>query len=222
MRSCAPQALAIFVAIACAVLVGCRTPPPPARVAQGQASVESTLANALTEGELTLFLGPIPKVCVDSAPGMKLCEWRVSKRNASWTALAPAVGTNDQVSILCELPGDGTPRMPGSCVGVPRRSDRYLYGGSEPDRTSAAAAATERVQSARTLVEISHLLGTAPIDCAWLRDGRRLCTWQANSRTYGHGTLCVGLGVGTRKSVTYRCELPGDGSPRKLESCRVD
>jgi hypothetical protein len=153
---------------------------------------------------------------------MKLCEWRLGGREAAWESIAATIGSDDQVSILCEVPSDGSARAPGSCVAVPRRSDRYLYGGSKEEEERAVAAARERVQAARTLVQISHLVGAAPADCAPLRSGRRLCTWKANSRTYGHGTLCVGLGLGTRKSVRYRCELPADGGPRSLEGCRVD
>jgi hypothetical protein len=220
MSAARPATLAALASIACALAAGCRTPPPPDRVAAGQASVDGLLANALTEGEITLYLGPTPVTCVETTPGTKLCEWRVGGRERAWEALAQAIDTPDQVAILCELPGGGSARAPGSCVAYPRRSDRWLYGGE--DEQQRAAAAKERVASARTLSEISHLLGAAPVDCAALRDGRRLCTWAANSRTYGHGTLSVGLGLGKRKSLRYRCELPGDGGPRGLESCRHD
>jgi hypothetical protein len=211
-----------LAAIACALLAGCRTPPPLASVGAGQASVEQLLAQARTEGELTLHLGPPPTTCVETGPGTKLCEWRIGDVQPAWEPIAAAIGADDKVNVLCEIPDEGLPREPGSCVAFPRRSDRYLYGGSKLERERAESAAKERVQSARTLVEISHLLGAAPLQCGWLRKDARLCTWAANSRTYGHGTLAVGLGLSTRKQFKYRCELPADGSPRKLESCRWD
>jgi hypothetical protein len=213
----------LLVALAALPLVaGCRTPPDRARVAAGQGSVEALLSDAVTEGELTLRLGPSARSCVESTPGTRLCEWVVGDRNEAWEALARAIDTKDKVGVLCQLPSDGSPRAGGSCRAFPRRSDRYRFLGSQARRQAAAEEARGRVQAARTLAEISELVGAAPSDCAPLRDARRLCTWDAHSRTYGHGTLCVGLGLSTRERIRYRCELPQDGGPRGLESCRVD
>jgi len=208
---------------------GCgKQPPTRADVVGGQATVNGILEHAVTDGEITRLVGSYPALCVESRPGMQLCEWRLGKNESGWGALAAAVHTDDRINLLCEVPLDGSPREPGSCWVFPRRSDRTLFQMPKSLGRKPAAIAKYRpeaqrtLDSARTLVELSRVVGAAPVECRPLRDERRLCLWKATSQTYGHGTLCMSAGISTTLKVRMQCELPADGSERALETCTVE
>lgn len=229
-----------FAVVAVVAIAGCAKPPPRQVVAGGRATVNEMLVHADTEGALARFTGSPPDRCVESAAGARLCQWRLGNRNKSWARLAKAIGTRDQVNLLCELPAEG-PREPDSCAAFPRRSNRTLYtlpnpSGAKSRRNTSYASreakaavrdryrrdALERIDGARTLVELSHLVGAAPDGCSPLDSGRRLCFWRASAQTYGHGLLVESIGASKRERVVLRCALPRDGSPRGPETCRVE
>ena len=172
-----------------------------------------------------------------SALGLRLCQWRLSNRDAGWETLAEAAHTPDRVNLLCEIPLDDAPRAPGSCAVFPRRSNRAAYelgnigtgpGARGRARARRAAKQTYRARAvrelsqSRTLVELSLLVGAAPDSCTELDIKTWVCLWRANNYTLGHGTLAQSIGVNMRNKIRLRCALPADGSPRADGSCQVE
>ncbi len=226
---------AIGTAIASALALGaalsfaaCRTPAVVGPAQQGR--VDDVLRGADTEGDMTIYLGTAPRVCLDASATTRLCEWIVGNRRRAYAPLARAIGSQDQIGVLCELPVDGSARAPGSCTAHPRRSNRY----AEPDGAPAAATpavsaappalvAERELEGARTLVELSRLMGTAPLACAPAgRPTQQRCMWQLTSRTYGHGTVAAWIQAPVQKQLELHCVLPRDGRPRTFESCSAN
>ena len=81
--------------------------------------------------------------------------------------------------------------------------------------------AQKALDSARDLVALSDLVGTAPTECKPFNDSVRICTWYADRATYGHGTLARSINAGLHKKVTLVCELPDNGEARPENSCTV-
>ena len=221
---------------ATAVLVGCAKPPLRGELASSQAEVNRVLASVDTEAELTLFTGLAPRICVEVSPTARLCEWRLTKRDAGWAELSATVPTEDRINLVCAFPAAGGARGPDSCAVFPQRSNRYLYD-LPPSRTPSRDAkredraearlrfqqqASAELARAQTLLQLVTLMGAAPGSCADLGDGTFGCAWLATSKTYGHGTLAFSLPTSTEDKVRMRCVLPADGSPRASGSCKLE
>lgn len=71
---------------------------------------------------------------------------------------------------------------------------------------------------ARTLRELSHLVGDAPDGCR-MGIGAQSCTWTLSRRETSYPLLRVPPAV--EGPVELRCVLPLDASPREPNSCSV-
>jgi hypothetical protein len=199
-----------------------------ARAQSANTAAAPSLSDAPTLATLSVVLGAGPVRCVASAPGTTLCEWQLSNRQAGWRVIAAGLGTDDRVRLLCELPEDGSRRAPDSCTAHVMRSDRDRWwvpvfeserAEKQAERRRAAIAALE---SARTLSELSRLVGGAPNECAPKSADEQVCTWRATSRNHGHALLATSIGAPLGKKVRIHCVLPTDGSARHWESCTVE
>jgi len=205
---------------------------------QGAAAQDGDpLAAQRTRGELVATLGRAADRCIPTTPGLELCEWALGNRDVAWKPLARSIDTRARINVLCELPEDGGARAPGSCSVYPRESDHapWALPNLHPTRrgdasVAARRAARERVTQraretlaqARTLLELSRLVGAAPDECLPVAPGVRSCVWRATSRTLGHALLAATIEAPRRKKVRLECLLPADGSPRAADSCEVE
>ena len=66
---------------------------PDARAADSAATVEALLRPLRTEAELNEFLGAAASSCLAVAPARRLCQWKLSRREVGWSAIAQALGS---------------------------------------------------------------------------------------------------------------------------------
>jgi len=195
------------------------------------------LAAQRTRAGLEAFLGAPAAHCVTDAGGLELCEWALGNRDAAWKTLARSIDTDSRINVLCELPPDRAARARGSCSVHARRSDQHDWtipnlrptknsGGSVSERRAARERLIQRANAAlaqaRTLLELSRLVGAAPDECVTSQPGVRSCLWRATSRTQGHGLLAATIQAPSRKKLRLECRLPADGGPRETGSCQVE
>jgi hypothetical protein len=229
-----------------------RTSPSDLRIAGALTAIGATFALGSTEAaaqgadvlaaqrtraELELALGQPPERCIPSTAGRELCQWALGDRDPAWKALARSIDTRARVIVLCELPAGTSARAPGSCSVYPRESNHseWAFPNLHPTRRGDASvadrrAARERVSQraaaelaqARTLLELSGLVGAAPDQCVSAGPGMRSCLWRATSRTLGHGLLAATIEAPSRKKVRLECRLPDDGAARAADSCKVE
>lgn len=226
---------------------------------EAQVRLARLLADYRTRDQLTGFVGVPPDPCVACSRSTELCEWRAGPDARGWRSLSELLGKpdagflglpgigggDDEVSLLCELPKDGSARARDSCSVHPRRSNRdewdvptgstsstralRTWDRMKPTDLRAARARVEqqakaRIAAARTLVALSRLVGAAPDQCvpSPLAPERQVCLWRATNETEGHGTLAVSVLAPMQKKMRMSCELPLDGSPRAPDSCFVE
>ncbi len=218
-----------------AIAVACQSQPPKSQAAS--VSVNAVLAPAQGRDGITGFVGAPPAVCLASSYRTELCEWKMGRREPGYAAVARAIGSDDYINLLCELPTDGRPRANDACSAHPQRSNRRSWSlpsktprpGSrrslesrEALRSRYQSQADEAIAGAVTLVELSRLMGAAPSECTAASAGTRFCLWRTTARTYGHGTLAMWIRASTGKKIRFRCVLPDDGSPRQPASCSAE
>lgn len=211
---------------AAAVALGCAGPPPDAPpLAEFEA--------AERKQDIVRLTGLAPARCGWSRPGMELCTWRLANRNSAWWTLAPTVGTEYQVNLVCEFPSDGSPRA-RACNVYPRKSRSVTRtpsvasagASSEAAQPSpelgaeeARSEAQRQLDAAETVAQMTALVGDAPDRCATAADGEQRCFWTAGNQTLGYELLAATIGASKR--VQLDCSFPGDGGPRAPGSCRV-
>ena len=83
---------------------------------------------------------------------------------------------------------------------------------------AARANGIELIVKARTISDLTRLVGVAP-KCESLAPGSRLCSWNISNRMPGYGALASILH--TRRRVFLICDLPLDNSERSPESCTL-
>ena len=188
--------------------------------------------------EINLFMDFEPMGCAPTSERRQICTWEGGASDESWKLLAPTLPSEEPISLVCELPLDGSPRTGDSCSVHPRRSNRNHWRISAPPsdrkyRTAKARRETraerEKLQieaqaileGARTVLALSRLVGQGPDECA-VEAGRRRCLWRADRSSHGHGTLATVILASLSKKVRLECWFPADGGPRKLESCTVE
>jgi hypothetical protein len=191
-----------------------------------------------TKIELSIFVGAEPSWCTLIFEKTEICTWTVSNKQAGWRALANAVRTEHPLHLVCEVPTGALSREPNSCSAHPRRSNRAEwrppFSSERMERTRRKRAenqkaaeerqreATALLDSARTVMALSRLVGKGPTACS-LPEGslRWQCVWHADIATEGHGTLATLAGGAYDDDLRVECFLPSDRSPRSLESCSV-
>lgn len=205
--------------------------PPHTPDPSAQARTNDLLRDFPDRAVLSQFVGALPDECVRTSPTTELCQWTAGKREVGWRPMARAIGTRDRVNLICELPLFGEPRAYGSCSIHPRRSNRYswsvpAYKNNPRNRLLAQDVkeqqrrmADQWIADAGTALELSRLMGAAPVDCMSRSPDEQVCTWLATNRVYGQGTLAVWIDVPKRKKIRLRCFLPKDGSERQPDTC---
>jgi hypothetical protein len=198
--------------------------------------VNAVLAPTQGRDGITGFVGAPPAVCLASSPRAELCEWKMGRREPGYAPVARAIGTDDYINLLCELPTDGRPRASDACSAHPQRSNRMSWSlpprsarkGSRPVesrevlRSRFQRQAEEAIAGAVTLVDLSRLMGAAPSECTAFSASTRFCLWRTTNRTFGHGTLAMWIKASKGKKIRLRCALPDDGSPRQPGSCSAE
>jgi hypothetical protein len=229
---CAPNGLGLLApGVALAQAQTQKWDPPPV-------TADRVLERYETKVELSIFVGAEPSWCTAVFEGEEVCTWTISNRQSGWRALAATVPTKAQVFLVCELPTSALGREPGSCSVHPRRSNRAdwkpPFKNDRMERTRRKRVENEEAQaqrrrqavalldSARTLMDLSRLVGRGPDSCV-LREGalRWRCSWRADLATEGQGTLATAAGADYDQKITLDCFLPADRSPRSLESCTL-
>jgi hypothetical protein len=178
--------------------------------------------------ELVRFAGRQPDRCVYSAPHRELCRWRLEGRLIQPGQVDPG-GLPGGVNLICDVPIDHRSQAAAECAAFARKAGAFpSLPGAEglppvsarpapPARVDPAEAA-RRIAGARSLRDLSHLVGDVPNDCLTGR-GVQTCRWRIAEDAAGHGIFAAGAGaVG---ALELRCRLPIDGSGRPAESCRV-
>jgi hypothetical protein len=198
--------------------------------------VDALLAAYPRKADLDRFVGAPARACLPVTPASELCEWQVGARQRGWQALAAAIDSGDPLNLICELPVDGAARSHAACSAHPRRSNRYSWRIERPHGSGASEAAREAarlrheyfetadrwIRDARTLPELSRLMGALPGECGPGPPATRVCLWRTDRRTLGHGTLAVWIGADKSKKIRLECVLPADGSPRAPDSCHAE
>jgi hypothetical protein len=184
-----------------------------------------------TRSDLVHFAGGQPDRCVYSAPNRELCRWRIEGRLIRRGHADPRAVPGG-VNLLCDIPIATASGIEGACVvlalepgAVPSLTEADH--GKLPPVSAAQPAppppvspmqAARQLAEARTVRDLSHLVGDVPEDCLTGR-GVQTCHWQIAAGEAGYGIFAAVAGAGG--SVELRCRLPIDGSGRPAESCLV-
>jgi hypothetical protein len=196
---------------------------------QGKARLR--LSGLASKADLSNFIGVLPSHCVASSETTELCQWKATKEHRGWVALSKAIGTAAQVSVVCNLPVDGSARYTESCGVYPLLSNRGAWriksrGSSRKERSQADklkgvywTRADMLISAAQTLVQLSHLTGTVPDSCTQKISGQQECLWHMSRYSFGHGTVATWSNIPVRKQIEFRCRLPLDGGNREAGSC---
>lgn len=81
------------------------------------------------------------------------------------------------------------------------------------------ASAQASLDNAKTMLELTQLVGVAPTRCMPLTSTSQLCNWEINNRMPGYESLAEL--AGTDNLVYLICDLPAENAQRKEGSCQV-
>ena len=203
-------------------------------------AVSDILRTAPNRMALTNLLGVDVDRCLETGEGTIHCAWHLRNKHAGWSELARVLATRKRVAVVCELPEDGSDRELDSCAARPQSSNRSMFntskgkagpgsrkggprGPRDPNasREAYASIARQWLDGARTVAELTRLMGALPTSCeAGLgMPGKQVCVWKLTRRTYGHGTVAASEKATLSKKMILRCTLPIDASPREAGSC---
>ena len=199
-------------------------------VAAGGAEPAALQASA-SRSDLVPFAGRQPDRCVYSAPNRELCRWKIEGRliRPGHANLRSVLGS---VNLLCDVPIGPRSEAEGACVILalepgavlsPTEADRdelppVSAARPAPPPSVSPMQAARRLAEARTVRDLSHLVGDVPEVCLTGR-GVQTCHWRIAAGETGYGIFAAVAGAGDR--VELRCRLPIDGSDRPAESCLV-
>jgi hypothetical protein len=179
-----------------------------------------------TKVELAEFAGGEAARCVFSAPGLELCAWSIDPGNDAWATLAVDVETEGDLTLLCELPLDGSPRAEASCRAHPRAVQTASDAGGLPPVGAAGSLenrreAERRLGAALTVRALSDLVGDIPERCK-TGPNVQTCEWSLAEGVVGYGLLASLVDdAGSGSAVRLRCVLPLDGAARSTDSCET-
>jgi hypothetical protein len=209
----------IIGSVICAVFAhGCAQPnqTPTAN----SITVDQLLSAARTQTLISGSVGNGAGWCIRSSDHRTLCAWSLRSGTAGWKRLAGAIKADTDLTLLCELPIDGAPREVGSCTASPKLSHRWGPAHAALDDRQRNAQA--RIDSARTLLELSRLAGVLPRRCASASGGTQICVWHTTGQVYGHFTVASSIRANLVKKTRLVCTLPFDGSARTEGSCHAE
>lgn len=229
---------AVFASTLLITSVGLAEPIQPSP--ETDRAITDILRTAPDRASLSKLLGTGAERCVETSVRFIHCAWHLRNKHTGWSEIARVLKTRQRVAVICELPRDGSERALGSCVARPQESNRSMFvTASSPGpssrkgvrrRNSAdanaskeayAAIAKNWLEGARTIAELTRLMGALPDSCErgmGLKD-EQVCVWKTTKRTYGHGTVAASEMASLSKKMILRCVLPLDGSARDADSC---
>jgi len=86
-------------------------------------------------------------------------------------------------------------------------------------KAKAKSQGEAALAAARTLLDLTRLVGVVPDACEALTPESRVCSWEITNRMPGYALLAPI--VDTSHRVYLICELPADNSERKDDSCTL-
>jgi hypothetical protein len=176
---------------------------------------------------VTRVAGGPPERCFVAAPDRKVCRWLVEGRLMSGKS-PTRPGGEAGLYLICEL-RRGAADEPECVAHALDTADARLQDTAGLPPVSAASGidsfeerrtrARIELSVARTLVELSHLVGDVPDAC---RTGLGIqnCEWQLRPESAGRERL--GVLAATDAAATLHCALPLDGAPRRTDACSLD
>ena len=180
-----------------------------------------------SETQVAAFAGGDAERCVPAAPGQRLCSWHIPGQLIEG---ADASKVGDGVNMICRLPvGDrvaagpcrvharGVPPTP--VVKLPAVSAAPVAEAPEA-RLPELAEGVKLLAGARTVTELSHLVGALPEACSpAARTDKQSCQWRLDAGTQAQERLSVLSPSG--RAVALRCVIAADGSDRGPNSCTL-
>ena len=176
--------------------------------------------------DLVQFAGGEPERCVFAGPDRQICRWEMegrlltgdSSQNSSKDSHRDSnnASSSNRVHLICETRiGEAAPGADdGACSVYPVLAEEIRS--ADATGTTARRDTAQRLVEARTVTELSDLVGDIPDDCA-TGTGTQLCQWRLDESTIGR--LQLQQLAETVAPVHLRCELPLDGEPRAVGSC---
>lgn len=189
----------------------------------GAPLTREALESSATKQELSEFAERSPERCVYSAPELELCTWKVEKGARGWSLLARPLLAGGDLNLVCELPIDGSPRADDSCEAHARPAQEMATRGDLPSVSAGTRVAPDprkaqqRLVAARTLRELSNLVGDVPDRCR-TGAGVQICEWSVSEGQPAHALIAAAVSV-PEGAIALRCVLPLDGGVREAESC---
>lgn len=137
--------------------------PSPTRASDER--VADRLRRYQTPDAVSEFLGSEPRNCVPGSPTTQVCSWVLGKRDKpGWRMLRRLLHTRDRIRLVCTF--TTPPSEEDRCVARPRRTNRKRWESSSPSRRqSLAERAQAALRTARTIAEMSVLMGIGPDSC---------------------------------------------------------
>ncbi|MEZ4215205.1 MAG: hypothetical protein R3E88_01920 [Myxococcota bacterium] len=212
------------IGLACAVLAGCRS------YVEAPVDVGSMLAHTSGERALSQRLGKSPHTCVDADVAHRVCSWELGARDAAWPEISGAMGIEQKVGVVCVVPVDDGGGELNRCTTTVRARHSLAASlararGTLGDRAPTllpddAHAARAAIDAARTVGELSFVLGEAPRQCLRKRADEIECHWWITSRSAGYRIAATAADSSSKLAVV--CTFPFDGSPRPASNvCRI-
>lgn len=169
--------------------------------------------------ELVRFAGGAPDRCVYASPGRELCRWRLAGSVVRPSGTSVAGGP---VNLVCELPSDVLSDQPGSCFVRAQMASEEADGlppvSAAADPVRRASLAATILAEARTVTELSLIVGDAPDSCHTIF-GAQLCRWKLDVGRAARDRLSA-LTPGDGP-LELRCLLPLEAVERMNQSCAV-
>jgi hypothetical protein len=221
----------MVLALPLVATAACRTTPP---THDTRIAVEAAMGDARTRAAIDDFVGHGPARCISVTRRDEICTWMLAGQSTAWRPLADTIPSSDRLNLLCVVPADGSPRAAASCSVHPRRSDRQRWGPPKqgaaghkgrrrvPERAQVrddlARKAQAEIDAARTLADLSRLMGDAPDECV-AAGADQTCLWRTTRYTFGHGMVAASIQAPMSKKVRLTCVVPVDEGPRDANSC---
>jgi hypothetical protein len=149
-------------------------------------------------------------------PGV--CAWQIYERLVTFDQLAERYEQRRPFAVVCALaPGSTVPTV-ASCSATSML--RHSVSSDTPSRLRKKATAA-MMNSARTLAEMTHVVGDVPEGCTSLPSGGLVCQWAVLRTTPGQRTIARWGRMNERKMLRLICRFPSASAPRGEDSCKV-
>jgi len=177
------------------------------------------VAQRAERAELVRFAGGQPDRCLYAGPGRELCRWEIAG-----TVVVPlgSAAIQGPLKLVCELPTGAARDQRGSCF---VRGEAAAFAGAPLPPVSSAATPEQQARhaaavlgEARTIAELSLLVGDAPESCHTVYAGQ-MCRWSLPEGSGGRERLAAL--AGDEGLFELRCLLPLEATGRPPESCAV-